>query len=43
MLFGTRKVKVSWVAPTSFTAENHRLKVSGLTCGFSAVASFDQI
>jgi hypothetical protein len=32
---------ISWgVALVSFTAENQRLKVSALTCGFKAATSF---
>ena len=40
MLFGTRKVSELSVASINSTAENQRLKVSALTCGFSAAASF---
>src|SRR6266516_1804038 len=36
MLFGTRKVSDLSLASTSSTAENQRLKVSALTCGFNA-------
>src|SRR5258707_12826373 len=42
MLFGTRKLSVLSVAPTNSTAENQRLKVSGLTWGFSAADNFCQ-
>src|ERR1700681_4132423 len=42
MLFGTRKLSVLSVAPTNSTAENQRLKVSGLTCGFNAADNFCQ-
>src|SRR5947209_6457889 len=42
MLLGTLKVSVSSVACTSETAENHLLKVSGLTCGLRARDSFSQ-
>jgi hypothetical protein len=39
MLFGTRKVSVASVASINSTAENQRLKVSALTCGFKAAVN----
>ena len=42
MLFGTKSVISSSVAPVNFTAENQRLKVSALTWGLRAAASFAQ-
>src|SRR2546421_12458823 len=42
MLFGTRNLSVLSVAPTNSTAENQRLKVSGLTWGFRAADNFCQ-